>query len=227
LETGRLIQDLSLRDKPRVFGDRTDAGRHLASLLRDHGRGDEIVLAIPAGGVPVASEIASSLSLRLDLVIVRKIQIPWNTEAGFGALDPDGGEVINKQLLGRLGLTQKETEAQIKKTKAVIEQRERLYRGDRPFPDLNGKDVILVDDGLASGYTMIAALRFVKRRKPVRTLIAIPTAPDKTIELLLAEADIVFCPNVRTGFPFAVAEAFRNWYDLTDEEVLSILKKSV
>ncbi len=226
METSRLIQDLSLRNKSHVFGDRTDAGQKLASMLREHIRGNEIVLAIPAGGVPVASEIAGSLSLCLDLIIVRKIQIPWNTEAGFGALDPDGEKVINKQLFGRLGLTQKETETQIEKTKAVIKQRESLYRGDRPFPELKDRDVILVDDGLASGYTMIAAIRFVKRRKPGRTIIAVPTAPEKTIETILADADSVFCPNVRTGYPFAVAEAYRKWYDLSDEEVLSILKIS-
>jgi len=186
---------------------------------------NSIVLGIPSGGVPVASEIADALHLTIDFIIVRKIQIPYNPEAGFGAVGPDGEVILNERLLGQMGLTDTEKNAQIKKTKEIIKRRNQLFRGERPPPLLKDKNVIVVDDGLASGYTMLAAVRYVKRKMPHEVIIAVPTGAERTVNFILPEADKLLCLNVRSGFHFAVAEAYRNWYDLTDEEVISIVKK--
>ena len=136
---GNLIEDPALRDRLHVFVDRTSAGQQLAAHLSGY-RGQEIHLfAIPAGGVPVAAEIARARLIPLDLIIVRKIQLPWTTEAGFGALDPAGQAILNEDLLRRLPLSPKEIEGQIQKTAAVIQQREERLRGGKPYARLNGQ----------------------------------------------------------------------------------------
>jgi predicted phosphoribosyltransferase len=222
---GNLIEDSSLRDKVHVFEDRTEAGKRLVPLVGKIVRGDELVLGIPSGGVPVGVELAEALSLAFDLLVVRKVQIPWNPEAGFGAVDPEGGRVFNDSLLGRLSLTDEEVEAQVQKTVEVIRRRDGLFRGGRPLPELAGRGVILVDDGLASGYTMHAAVRFVRKGGPERVVVAVPTASGRTAESVLSGVDYLVCLNIRGGFPFAVADAYRNWHDLSDEEVISIIKR--
>lgn len=220
---GRLIEDPALRDKIYVFADRTDAGRQLAVNLTDY-RGAKVHLfAIPAGGVPVGAEIAQSLNLALDLIIVRKIQLPWTTEAGFGALDPDGQAIFNENLLARVSLSPQEIDRQVAKTLATLQQRESRLRGGRPYPDLTGKAAIVVDDGLASGYTMRAAVRFLQGRGAGEVIVAVPTGSARTVQELLPLVDALVCLNVRGGWSFAVAEAYENWYDLDEAEVLAIL----
>lgn len=221
--SGRLIEDRSLRNRTWVFEDRVDAGRRLSSLLASELKGTEVLLAIPSGGVPVAAEIARAHSLHLDLLIVRKTQIPWNPEAGFGAVDPEGTVVLNEDLLRRVGLKDNEIRREVERTSAVISRRNTLFRQGRPAPDIRGKDIILVDDGLAAGYTMLAALRYVRKRDPGRIIVAVPTALDRTIDLLLGETDLLACLNVRAGPTFAVAAAYRVWHDIGDGEVLSLL----
>jgi putative phosphoribosyl transferase len=220
-----IIEEVSLRDRSYVFPDRTAAGRLLARKLVDYKDAKAVVLAIPAGGVPVGAEIARFLQLPLDLVIVRKIQIPWNTEAGFGALAPDGQVFINKSLLRILDLDEEQVNSQLTLTRKNLEQREALFRGGRPYPDLQGKIAIVVDDGLASGYTMLAAVKFINRRQPVETLVAVPTGLLDTIGFIRQEIPTVVCLNIRTRRPFAVAAAYRQWYDVPDEEVLQVLKE--
>ncbi len=220
----KLIEDLSLRNKVHVFKNRFEAGRLLASKLAAYASSDALVLAIPAGGVPVALEAAKNLHLFMDIIIVRKLQIPGTTEAGFGAIGPDGEVIYNETLLGSLHLTKEEIEEQTKKAKAVLEARNKLYRMDRPFPDLKGKTVILVDDGIASGYSMSEAVRFVKRKKAKEIIVAVPTAPGSSLNFLLPEVDELYCLNVRSFYPFAVADAYKEWYDLSDKEVITLLK---
>ena len=207
-----------------VFKDRKEAGRLLAQRLLGYKDVNGIVLAIPSGGVPVAAEIAKVLGLSLDVIIVRKIQLPDNTEAGFGAVGPDGEVSLNANLISQLHLTQEEVERQIQITVDTIKRRNELFRKGRQFPLLKDKVVIIVDDGLASGYTMLAAVDFIKRHKPGRVVIAVPTAPKETVDLILPRVDELVCLNVRSGFTFAVADAYENWYDLEDEEVISILR---
>jgi predicted phosphoribosyltransferase len=183
-------------------------------------RGDELVLAIPSGGVPVACEIAKAHSLSLDLLIARKVQIPGNTEAGFGAVDPDGTEIFNEPLLRQLRLSEREIREQVRSTVEVIRRRNEVFRHGRPLPELEGRSVILVDDGLASGYTMLASAGFVRRRRPRSVVVAVPTCFDRTARAVLYSTDFLACLNVRSGYSFAVAEAYEHWHDLSDEEVL-------
>jgi putative phosphoribosyl transferase len=223
---GNLIEDPTLRDRIHVFFDRTSAGQRLAAHLEAYRDGEAHLFAIPAGGVPVAAEIARALALPLDLIIVRKIQFPWTTEAGFGALDPAGQAILNEELLRRMPLSPEEIEAQINKTAGVIRQREERLRGGKPYARLNGQTALVVDDGLASGYTMRAALRFLKAQGASRLICAVPTGSERTVWELLPMVDELCCLNVRGGFSFAVADAYENWYDLTEAEVLEILKSS-
>jgi predicted phosphoribosyltransferase len=220
---GRLIEDPLLRDRSFVFRDRADAGKRLASFLKDSVRGGELLLAVPSGGVPVAYEISRALSLDLDLLVVRKLRIPGNPEAGFGAADPDGETVLNEGLLRRLGLGDGVIREQAERAMSAIRRRERVFRKNRPFPDLTGRTVIIVDDGLASGYTMRAAVGFARRRNVAGAVVAVPTGAERTVKAMLREAGLLFCLNVRSGLAFAVAEAYENWHDLTDGEVMRIL----
>lgn len=220
-----LIEDISLRDREKVFKDRKEAGILLAEKLLAYRSTDSIILAIPSGGIPVAREVAGLLNLPMDLIIVRKIQIPFNPEAGFGAMDPSGEVVFNESLLKQLNLSKEEIEKQIKKTADILQKRDSLFRSGKRFPSLQGKNAILIDDGLASGFTMYAAVRYINKINPLYKIIAVPTGLQKTVEFLISEVDKIVCLNVRSGFPFAVAEAYEDWYDLDDEEVLRIIGK--
>jgi putative phosphoribosyl transferase len=221
---GKLRDDPNLRDRTYVFADRTAAGERLAEMLQDFRDQPFRLFAIPAGGVPVAAAVARAFAAPLDLVIVRKIQLPWTTEAGFGAVDPEGAPLFNEPLLGRLSLTPEQIETQIAKTLANLKEREAHLRGGRPYPDLTGETALIVDDGLASGYTMRAAVRFLKGKRAARLVVAVPTASERTAQAILSLVDLLVCPNIRGGLSFAVADAYKNWYDVEEPEVLDILK---
>lgn len=220
----KLKEDPLLRDMVSVFEDRTDAGKRLAEYLVSYRDSHGIVLALPSGGVPVAAEIASALNLPLDLLIVRKLQIPDNPEAGFGSIGPDGEVLLNKELMKHLRLTDEQIRIQIEKSRANIEKRNRIFRKEKPFPSLRNMVAIVVDDGLASGYTMLSAVRFLRKMSLKKLVAAVPTGSKKTVEAIVHEVDELFCLNVRSGPFFAVANAYRNWHDLTDEEVLALIK---
>ena len=220
-----LIEDLYLRDKLYVFRDRKEAGTILARKLLKYKGTDGLVLGIPSGGVPVAAELAKALSLPVELVILRKIQIPHNTEAGFGAVAPDYKVLINEDLLSMLNLSQKYVEHQIKLTIDTIKKRDDLFRKGLPFPSVKNKIVIIVDDGLASGYTMLSAVEFLRRHEPKKIVVAVPTGSKRTVDFILPNVDELICLNIRSGFTFAVADAYENWYDLTDNDVISILQE--
>ena len=219
-----VIEDANLRNKIGVFEDRNDAGEHLAHMLEMLTGQDKIVLAIPSGGVPIGLAISSHLSLPFDLLIIRKIPIPGNTEAGFGAMSLEGDMILNDRIVMMLGLSKEEIKELAESVRRELEYRNRIFRENKPWPNLNGKVVILADDGLASGYTMITAARMVKRRNPKKIVVATPTAALRTIDLIAKEVDMIFCLNIRTGSYFAVAEAYRNWHDLSRDEVIDLLK---
>lgn len=221
---GSIIDDPRLRDKRFVFSDRHDAGKKLGALIKSRGLlQDPVVLAIPAGGVPIGVEIARILHVPVSLAIVRKIQVPGNTEAGFGAVTWDGHVLINEQLRNTLGLSQNEVDTAIAATRRNIRDRIARFATGRPFPDLTKKCVILTDDGLASGYTMLAAVTSIRTMNPQRVIVAIPTSLASSAERIAREVDEVICLNLRTGQRFAVAEAYRHWYDLDDREVIAEL----
>jgi predicted phosphoribosyltransferase len=186
---------------------------------------DAIVLAIPSGGVPIGLAISLHLDLPFDLIIIRKIPVPENTEAGFGAVSLEGDMILNESMVRMLGLSTEEIEALAEPVKAELKFRNHIFREDRPWPDLKGRVVILADDGLASGYTMMTAARMVRRRGPERIAVAVPTASLSTINLLAQDVDQIVCPNIRTGRYFAVAEAYRDWHDLSRDEVVAMLKR--
>lgn len=224
MKTGSSIHDLpELREREGVFRDRRHAGEVLAGMLESAGEGGGIVFALPAGGVPVAAPLAERLGLPLDVAVVSKVLLPWNTEAGYGAVAFDGTVRINTDLVGRLGLSRRTVEEGVDETRRKVERRMRLFRGDRPFPDLTGRSVIVVDDGLASGFTMLVALQAMREREAGRVVVVVPTGNPGAIERISREADELYCANVRTGYPFAVAAAYRSWSDVTEEEVLRIL----
>jgi len=223
---GEVIFDENLKERLRVFKDRFHAGELLSEMLkRDLSLEDAILLAIPAGGIPVGYEISCRLNIPMDVVIVRKLQIPWDPEAGFGAISSDGEIVLNERLVKRLGLSQEVVEEVAEKTLRIVRDRSEKFRRVKPMLEIRGKTAILVDDGLASGYTMLAAIRSTKKRNPRRVVVAVPTASTAAIELVSREVDKILCLNIRGGPFFAVADAYREWRDLTDEEVVEILKR--
>ncbi len=220
---GTLSEEPALRDRVRVFRDRAHAGRLLAERLLGYRNQKVHLFAIPAGGVPVAAEIARRLALPLDLIIVRKIQLPYTTEAGFGALNPAGEAIFNEELLQRIQLSKEDIARQTEKAAASMRLREERLRGGQPYPVLAGETVIVVDDGLASGYTMRAAVQFLQRQGAGRISAAVPTGSLRTVQDLLPLVDELLCLNVRSGWSFAVADAYQNWYDLEEGEVLEIM----
>lgn len=221
----KIFEKKGLRGKNYVFKDRIEAGRMLAEMLEPEYKDAQNaqVLAIPSGGVPVGLEVRRKLHLPFDLIIVRKIPIPHNPEAGYGAVTLEGGAFLNEELVSRLRLKPSQIEDHISRLKKELEKREGLFRGKKPLPDLSGKTAILVDDGLASGYTMMASIHSVKNMGAEKIVIAVPTAPPETIEKIERMVDEIYCPNVRGKIFFAVADAYRHWYDLSREEVLKLL----
>lgn len=218
-----LIEDPELHNRTKVFADRNEGGERLAEKLRRFEGQSTIVLALPSGGVPIGKAIQQGIHCDFDLLVVRKIQIPWNTEAGFGAINLDDDIFMNEGLLYALHLSDAEVQAQIDKTKTILQRRNEVFRRGRPFPDLRKRLVILADDGLASGITMRAAVAFVRKRNPATIVVAVPTGSSDTVDKVIQEVDCIVCLNVRESYPFAVAEAYRLWYDLNEEEVLKLL----
>ena len=220
-----MIVDLpELREKLRVFKDRQDAGFRLAKMLEAYNDSDAIVLAVPAGGVPVAAVVAEDLNLVLDVAVVSKITLPWNTEAGFGAVAFDGTVRLNERLLAGLGLTEEEIKQRIKATTSKVQRRLRELRGDRPMPELAEREVILVDDGIASGFTLRVAVEALKNKSANEIIIAVPTGHQESLKCLVDEVKAVYCANVRSGWSFAVADAYKRWSDVDQIEALEILK---
>lgn len=209
-----------------VFEDRLDAGRRLAQKLVRYRGQDVVVLAIPRGGVPVGFAVAKELGAKLDVIIPRKIPIPDNPEAGFGAVTADGTVVLNEPLVAQLGLTRDTIERLVDEVRAEIVRRQQAYRGGRPPADLAGKTVILVDDGLASGYTMMAAIQSVRKQRPKAIIVAVPVSPADAAERIRPLVDDLVVLVVRRTWVFAVASFYRRWYDLTDEEVIDYLKRA-
>ncbi len=207
-----------------LFNDRYDAGRQLAQKLTEYQGQPVLVLAIPNGGIPVGLEVAQALNAGLDVVIVRKLPLPLNPEAGFGAVADDGSVILNEELVERAGLNSEQINAQVAKVRIDIRQRSLLYRKDKPLALAMGKIVIIVDDGLASGFTMKAAVESVRRRQPKEVIIAVPVASGIAMEQVKPVADKIVTVAVGTMPRFSVASFYRRWYDLNDKEVLRCLE---
>ncbi|RDV81710.1 phosphoribosyltransferase [Ammonifex thiophilus] len=222
---GKVYDLPELRGKERVFADREEAGRVLAGMLEKYRGSNALVLAIPAGGVPVAAVLAEELGLELDVAVVSKITLPWTTEAGYGAVAFDGTLLLNQELISYYGLTEEEIEEGRQKTAAKVARRVKELRGDRPFPQLKGRPVILVDDGLASGFTMLTAIQALQKLGADRLIVAVPTAHWGALERVAPYVEAIYCPNIRSGWRFAVADAYELWYDVSEEEVKELLSR--
>ena len=199
-----------------------------ADGLRKHwlsrGTANSLFSAFPRGGVPVAIEVAEKLGAPLDIVIPRKIAIPLNPEAGYGAVTEGGILVLNEPLVRQLGLTRQQIEVQAEEVRAEIARRSTVYRAKLKAPSVEGKTAIIVDDGLASGFTMAAAVKSVRQRKAAKIAVAVPVASESAYDLVKPLADEVVCLIIARVYQFAVASFYRRWYDLTDEEVLKYLE---
>ncbi len=214
----------ALRERTRVFEDRSDAGKRLGELAQKQlGQEDVQVLAVPAGGVPVAVALCRRNGWPLDVAVVSKITLPWNSEAGYGAVAFDGSVHLNERFLLRLGLSPQEIDEGIETTRAKVRRRSDRFRGERPWPELRGKTVLLVDDGLASGFTLRAAVAAVRERGGERIAVAVPTGHQRSLEQVAQVVDTLLCANIRSGVPFAVADAYRIWRDLGEDEAQRLL----
>lgn len=209
-----------------LFADRVDAGRRLAAELKGACPGDGVVLAVPRGGVVVGAEVARELGFPLDVVIPRKIGAPQNPELAIGAVTQDGAVYLNRPLMAALGIGEEEVAALVKKEEAEIERRMRLYRGSTEYPDYRERCVIVVDDGVATGYTITAALRWVRKKfSPSKLILAVPVAPQETVLRLKDEVDqlvVLFSP---ADF-YAVGQFYRDFSQTSDQEVVELLRQN-
>jgi len=221
---GRIFELQHFRDRVEVFRDRSSAGKVLSGMLEMYRNSNALVLAVPAGGVAVGAAIAKQLLLPLDVAVVSKITPSWNTEVGYGAVAFDGTVMLNEDLLARLHLSREEIEQGIAKTKAKVNRRLKMLRGDRPALDLS-RPVILVDDGLASGFTLHVAIQALKKAGTHEIVLAVPTAHEESLDKVIREVESVYCPNIRGGLSFAVADAYEYWSDVEEGEVVELLKE--
>jgi len=208
------------------FRDRTEAGRALAAKLKKYaGRPDVLVLALPRGGVPVAYEVARELNAPLDVFLVRKLGLPEREELAMGAIATGGVRVLNEDVIRVLHVPDEVIDAVAAEQQRELERRERLYRGDRPPPEVGGRTVILVDDGLATGSTMRAAIAALRKQRPARVVVAVPVGAPDTCAEFRDEADEVVCARTPEPF-FAVGLWYADFSQTTDEEVHDLLRRA-
>ncbi len=218
---------LAMNEQQR-FRDRVEAGRVLAEELKRRGygeRGDVVVLALPRGGVPVGYEVAKALHAPLDVFIVRKVGVPGHEELALGAIASGGVKVVNEDVLHMLKIPRAAFEGLAKKEMVELERREKEYRGERNRPEIKGKTVVLVDDGLATGSTMLAAVRAVGLMGAEKIVVAVPVAAEQTCDMFRSEVDEVICGITPEPF-YAVGIWYEDFSQTSDEEVRELLEKA-
>lgn len=209
-----------------IFANRTEAGRRLANQLQKYAnRKDVIVLGIPRGGVPVAFEIARSLKVPLDVFIVRKLGVPGHEELGFGAIASGGTQVLNREIVDALRLSPLLIELVAQKERKELNRREQAYRGGRPSLDLNRKTVILVDDGIATGSGVAAAVNALRQTKPSHIVIAVPVAPRSSCSRLKSKVDDLVCLEMPEPF-YGVGQFYSDFSQTSDAEVTELLDRA-
>lgn len=209
-----------------IFQDRAEAGQALASALRKYAnRRDVFILALPRGGVPVAFEVARELGAPLDVFVVRKLGTPGQEELALGAIASGGTHVLNNEVVETLCIPSPTIDAIVRREERELERREREFRGDRPPPDVRGKTVILIDDGLATGSTMRAAVAALRAQRPAQIVVAVPVAAAATCNRLAADVDEMVCLCAPDEF-YAVGEWYRDFSQTTDEEVRELLQQA-
>jgi predicted phosphoribosyltransferase len=209
-----------------LFADRMEAGEELAKkLMRYAGRPDVIVLALPRGGVPVAFEVARALHVPLDVFVVRKLGLPGHEELAMGAIASGGVRVLNHDVIRAVDIPEDVIEEVAAAEQQELERRERMYRGDRPPPDVRGRTVILIDDGLATGSTMRAAVAALRQQQPARIVVAVPVGAPETCDEFQQKADEVVCASTPEQL-HAVGLWYRDFSQTTDEEVRELLERT-
>ena len=217
--------NVGLFDESMVFDDRADAGRKLAKRLEAAyaKRKDVIVLGIPRGGVPVAFEVAKALEAPLDVFVSRKLGVPGQEELAFGAVASGDVRVLDRQIIEAAGVSEQQIEQTTQAVKKELERRERLFRGSRPPLNVVGRTVLLVDDGIATGSSMRAAINALRQMKPARIVVAVPVAPVSTCNRLRPEVDELVCLHMPESF-FAIGQFYADFSQVPDEDVAGFLK---
>lgn len=210
-----------------LFNDRVDAGRKLAKELSEYAkRSDVIILAIPRGGVPVAFEVAKELNVKMDVCVVRKLGIPGEEEIAMGAIASDNIIVLNDDIVRSHQITKQVIDTAVNKERIELERRERIYRGNRPKPNITGLTVILIDDGVATGATMRAAVSAVETEKPAKIVIAVPTGIQATCSSFEGNVnEVIICASTPEPF-FGIGAWYEDFSQTTDEEVCELMKKA-
>lgn len=213
--------------KTIIFENRREAGRQLAMALINRGYKGEntLVLGIPRGGLVVADEVAKALSAILEVIIARKLRAPYRPELGIGAVVDGNHILLNEELVRTVGANQEYLNREIAFQKEEIERRLRFYRDHRPASEVAGKTVIVVDDGIATGYTFRASLESLRQRHPDRLVAAAPVAARDSVEMLTAFADEIVCLNTPLSF-FSVGAWYQNFEQVSDEEAVAILRRN-
>ncbi|MEX2671059.1 MAG: phosphoribosyltransferase [Phycisphaeraceae bacterium] len=209
---------------PEPYRDRIEAGEVLAATLRELAdRPDVTILGLPRGGVPVAAEVATTLNLPLDVMVVRKLGVPGQEELAMGAIAGGGASVLNDALVAQLNIPADTVNLVTDRQRREVQYREHLYRGEQPPLSLTGRTVVLVDDGIATGATMRAAVQMARQLGANTVIVAVPVAPDQAIEKLARVADRVVCPKIPADF-YAVGQWYENFEQVGDDEVREFLK---
>jgi putative phosphoribosyl transferase len=208
-----------------LFENRYDAGRKLAEKLYEYANKSVVVLGIPNGGVAVALGVALGLNADLDLVISRKIPLPLSPEGGFGSVTDNGTAIFDEKIIQKFGLSQSQIDYQVNQVRSDIRHRSLLYHADRRPVSITGRTVIVVDDGLASGYTMRAAVTSLRHRGPKQIIATVPVGQEPAVIALREVADRVVTCTVGKDPRFYIADYYRSWHDITDAEVLYCLKE--
>jgi len=209
-----------------IFSNRQEAGRVLAERLEKYAnREDVIVLGVPRGGVPVAFEVAKMLQAPLDIFVLRKLGVPGHEELAFGAIGSGGVRVLNTDIVNKLGVSELEIAAATKEKTKELERRERLYRGNRPPLHVEGHTVILVDDGIATGASLRAAIQAIRKLKPTALVVATPVAPRTTFQSMRHEVDELVCAEIPDPF-FGVGQFYEDFSQVSDEQVIELLERA-
>ena len=208
-----------------LFKDRRQAGEKLAELLKQYKGQQPLILAVPRGGVAVAEPVWEAIGGEMDLIITRKLGAPYQPELAVGAVSSDGFVMVNENLISRLNITEDFVKEVAEKEQEEINRRLELYRGSRPLPEVNQRLVILIDDGVATGYTLLAALRSLREKKPARLVLAVPVGPPDTFDKLEKEVDELVYVKAPDNFA-AVGQFYRNFNQASDRDVVEVMEKT-
>lgn len=209
-----------------IFADRIDAGKRIAKILAEHYVAESIILAIPMGGIPVAASAAKRLKIPWNILISKKLPIPWNPEAGFGAIADDGSVVLNDSIIHGLHLSSDLIEAASVKVKGDIDLQKQLFEREKPLPDISGKCAIVIDDGLASGFTMLAAIKSLRKKRVSKIIAASPVASRSAAGMIEKAADECCFEIISAAVPFYVSNFYLKWTSVSIDEALMIIKQT-